>query len=230
MAVKKTTPKAKASAAKSSVKTVKSLEVNEVVKNAQPTKPNKLYVVLAVVILLLGLGLYFGRGLFVAAVVNGQPISRLEVVRETEKQKGKDTLSTLVRNTLVEQEAQKQKVIVSDKEVEDEIKKYEQTMAKQGQKLDEVLAMQQMTRSDLQRLVRLNKLVTKIVGKDVVVTDKEVDAYIVKNKDLFPEGQDEAKLKKDTKEGLMQEKISEKIKAWLADLEKKAKVIYFVQY
>ncbi len=193
-------------------------------------KAKKLYVVFVLVIVALGLGLYYLRGLFVAAVVNGQPISRLEVVREAEKQKGKDTLNSLVRNNLIQQEAARNKASVSDKEVSDEIKRLEGVMAKQGQKLDDVLTTQAMTRDDLKKLIRLDKLVSKMVAKDVQVSDSEVAAYIEKNKDVLPQGEDQAKLKKDVMETLKQQKTSEKVRAWLADLEKRAKVIYFVQY
>src|SRR5688572_16109970 len=58
--------------------------------------------------LLLGLAvlvsLYFLRGVFVAATVNGKPISRLALVKELEKQNGKETLNSLVTKELIFQE------------------------------------------------------------------------------------------------------------------------------
>ncbi len=217
---------------KSSATMKNSLPTHSSVKNtsSKSVKSKKLYVTFIVVIAILGLGLYYMRGMFVAAVVNGQPISRLEVVKETEKQKGKETLAALVRNNLIQQEAAKNKVSVSDKEVGDEIKRLEGVMSKQGQKLDDALAMQAMTRDDLKKLIRLDKLVSKMVSKDVRVSDEEVSAYIEKNKDVLPKDADEAKMKSDVKESLRQQKTSEKVRTWLADLEKRAKVIYFVQY
>lgn len=193
-------------------------------------KVKKSYVILVLVIVALGALLYLLRGLFVAAVVNGQPISRVEILSQAEKQGGKQTLTTLVRNALIEQEAKKQNVSVSDKEVNDEVKKLEETLSKQGQKLDQVLSIQGMTKEDLNKLIRLDKLVTKMVGKDVKVTDKEVDAYIEQNKELLPKDQKEEDLKKSVKEQLRQQATNQKVKVWLEDLQKKAKIIYFVQY
>lgn len=178
---------------------------------------------------LLGLLFYF-RGLFIAAVVNGQPISRLSVVRETEKQAGKQTINNLVRNSLIEQEARKQNVTVTDKEIDDEIKKVEGTLSKQGQKIDQVLAMQGLTREDLRKLIRLDKLVSKMVGKDVKVGDKEIDDYIEKNRESLPQDQTEEQLRKSVSDTLRQQKLNQNVQSWLADLQKKAKIQYFIQY
>lgn len=126
----------------------------------------KPYIFFALGIIALGALIYLGRGLFVAAVVNGQPISRISVIQEAEKQSGRQALDTLVRNTLIEQEARKANVSVSQEELDAEIKKVEDTFSKQGQKLDDVLAMQGLTRADLEKLLRLEILVGKIVGSN----------------------------------------------------------------
>ena len=203
-------------------------ETTHTTSNDQP-KFRRSYVALIIIILLVGVGLYYYRGLFVAAVVNGQPISRLEVIRQTEQQSGKSTLDTLERNALIEQEAKKQNVIVSDKEVSDEITKLQGNLKSQGQSMDQVLAAQGMSQDDLRHLIRLDKLVQKMVGKDVRVTDKEVNDYIDKNKASLP-ASDETTLKKQVKAQLLQQKTNDKVRTWLADLQKKANIVQFVQY
>lgn len=241
-ATKKAPAKKTTAKPKTSVKTraqVQSLAVEEPkvtstpTKTEQPSKPmkvKKVYVIGVLVILVVAALLYLGRGLLVAAVVNGQPISRVEVVQESEKQTGKQALDSLVRNALIEQEARKQNVTVSDQEVDAEVKKVEGSLSKQGQKLDQVLEMQGMTREDLRKLMRLNKLLEKIVGKDVKVTDKDIDSYIEKNKDTLPENQDEKQLRASVKDRLQQQMLSEKVQAWLQGVQGKANVMYFVQY
>ncbi|HZE87786.1 MAG TPA: SurA N-terminal domain-containing protein [Methylomirabilota bacterium] len=229
----KTTKKiTKKAAPKTSAKTrtqVQSLAVTTS-PNTQTRPVRKSLLIAVAVIIILGALLYAGRGLFVAAIVNGQPISRLSIVKEAEKQSGKQALDTMIRNILVEQEARKANVTVNDKEVDDEIKNVETNITKQGQKLDQVLAMQGMTRDDLRKLIRLNKLVGKIVGKDVKVADKEIDDYIATNKDSLPQGQSDAQLRASVKNRLQQEKLNQKVSQWVQSLQSKAKVIYFVQY
>lgn len=186
--------------------------------------------IISVAILLVGVLIYLGRGLLVAAVVNGQPISRMSLVQEAEKQSGKQALSGLIRNVLVEQEAGKQKVKVTEKQIDDQIKTVEKNLNKQGQNLEQVLALEGMTKADLRKVIRLDLLVTKMVEKDVVVSDKEVSDYIEKNRDIMPKDQNESQLKKTVAERLKQQKLSQKAQEWLADLEKKAKVVKFVNY
>lgn len=193
-------------------------------------KIKKSYVILLVTVVVLGLLLWFFRSLFVAATVNGQPISRLSVVREAEKQSGSQVLSMLVRNTLIEQEAKKQNVTVSEKEVDDQIKKLESNLQKQGQKLDQALKMQGMTREDLRKIIRLDQMVSKMVGKDINITDKQVNEYIEKNKDALPQGQNEAQLKTSVKEQLRQQQLNEKVRTWLEKLQKDAKINKLVGY
>lgn len=211
-------------------------EVTQKVETKQPGqnpagfKIKRSYVILVAAFILVGALLYYFRGVFVAAVVNGQPISRLEIIQEAEKQTGKQALNTQVRNLLIEQEARKQNVTVSEKEIDDEIKKVEGTLAQQGQKLDQVLQLQGMTKEDLRKLIKLDKLVGKMVGKEVKVTDKEVADYIEQNKEMLPQDQSEEQTKKSVAERLKQEKLNEKVKTWLENLQKNANTVYFVQY
>ncbi|HEX8932145.1 MAG TPA: SurA N-terminal domain-containing protein [Patescibacteria group bacterium] len=233
--VKKVTKKA---APKTSVKVQNQVQSAAVVeKSTKSAKNEKMsfkmrrsYLILAIVIVVLGILLYAGRGLFVAAVVNGQPISRLSIIQETEKQSGKQALETIVRNTLIEQEARRENVSVSDAEVNGELKKVEAQVAQQGQKLDDVLVMQGMTRQDLIKILKLNLLIRKMIGNDVKVSDQEVSDYLTKNKDMLPQGQSDDQLKKLAVDRIKQDKLNEKTRTWLTDLQTKAKIIYFVQY
>lgn len=252
-APKKTAPKAKPATKATTKSTVKtSAKTTTPVKNnaietkpkaqttAQPetktatpkqsVKVKRAYLLLALAIVAIGALLYFGRSLFVAAVVNGQPISRYEIVTTAEKQSGKQALTTQVRYTLIEQEAKKQNVTVTDQEAEAEVKKIEDSVTKQGQDFEQVLALQGMTREDAKKALTLELKMKKMVGKDIKVSDKEVNDYFEKNKEMLPQDENEADLKKSIAERLKQEKLAEKLRVWLEDLEKKANVIYFVQY
>jgi foldase protein PrsA len=193
-------------------------------------KVHKITVVIALLIILIGIGLYYGRGFIVAAVVNGQPISRLSIIQETEKASGRQAMASLIRNVLVEQEARKQDLTVSESEIDKQIKTIEDNLAKQGQKLDQMLALEGITRNDLRRIIKIDLYVTKLVEKDINVTDKQVDEYIEKNSALLPQDLKEDELKKMAREQLRKEQLAQKAQAWLAELEKKANVVKFVEF
>lgn len=235
---RRTAKKTAKSSVKSYARKVKEMEISAKSPSSRvehkiggtAVKVHKSSLIIAAIIVLLGMLLYFGRGFVVAAVINGQPISRIAVLAETEKQSGRQVLTTLIRNALIEQEAKKQNVVPLEKEIDDQIRKIEKNLSKQGQKIDQVLALEGMTREDLRRIIRLDLLVSKMVGKDIKIIDKDITDYIEKNKDILPRDQSESQLRQTVRERLKQQQISQKAQEWLADLEKKAKIVKFVNY
>lgn len=185
--------------------------------------------ILPVGIFIVAVLIWLFRDQVVVATVNGQPITRLAVVSELEKKDGKTVLDSMVTESLILQEAKKRGVSVSDAEVNSETSKIEKSITSQGQSLDMVLAQQGMNRSDLNKQVKLQLLLKKMVG-NVSVTDKEVTDYIAQNKDSLPQSTDEAQLKSQVKAQLEQQKIGEKIQTFVASLQSKAKINYLHNY
>lgn len=179
-----------------------------------------------IVIAVLLLGTF--KHLFVVASVNGQQISRLSLIAELERKDGRAVLENMVTENLILQEAKKKKINIGQDEVNSEITKIEKSVTDQGQNLDMLLAQQNMSRDDLKRQVEIQLILRKMVGEQKA-TDKEVDDYIEKNKESMPEGTDPATAKAQIKQQLEQQKLSEKIQAFVADLQKNAKINYFIQ-
>src|SRR3989337_2397944 len=100
------------------------------------------YTVLTIFLALLGVLLYFSKSLFFAALVGGKPITRLELVKELEKQSGKQTLESLITKKLIFGEAQKEGVAITNQDVQAEIEKIEKTVETQGSTLDAALSVQ----------------------------------------------------------------------------------------
>lgn len=187
-------------------------------------------VFIGLIVVILAVAVFLLKGLFIAALVNGQPITRLSIVRGLEKQGGKQALSSSVNEILILQEAKKKNIEVSQKEVDNEVKKIEDSLKKQGQNLDSALAVQGMTRQDLLTQLKLRSLVEKLLADKIKVTDKEVADYIEKNKDTFPAEMKEDEIKKGVEEQLKQQKMASASQEWLTNLQKNAKLNYFVNY
>ena len=226
---KATTPRRRPIAA---AKTVESEMPTKTTSHQAPMafKIKKSYVIALVVAVALAAIVYYGKSLFVVALVNGQPITRMSIVSQLEKQGGKQVLNISVTKMLIEQEAKKKNVSVPQKDIDAELKKTETSLATQGQTLDQALAAQGMTRADYADQVRLQLVIQKLVGKDIVVSDKEVSDYLEQNKSTIPEGSDMEQIKVSVKEQLKQQKLSAKIQSWIADLQKNAKITYFLNY
>ena len=206
----------------------KVVEVSKVSKGIPPyLKQPKFFIPLIIVLLILG---FLLKGLFIVALVNGQPITRLALIQELEKQGGKQTLSALVNQTLILQEAKKKKIEVSQEEIDRSAKQIEESLKSQGQDLNTALAMQGLTRQDFLMQLKLRNLVEKLLADKIEVTDKEVTEYIEKNKETLPTDLKEEEIKKGVREQLKQQKLASKSQEWLTGLAKSAKINYFVNY
>ncbi len=204
-------------------------QYSEVENKEVAKKPlNKLYLIPAVLLILAGLLFYF-KGLFVAATVNGQPIARTTIISELEKQGGKRALESVITKTLIMQEANKRKITVSQKELDEEAAKIKKSIEAQGQSLDAMLAAQGMTKQDYINEVRLQKLLQKMVG-EVKVTDAEIEKFMATNQQMMTEETNKEELKKNLRQSLEQEKLNQEYQKFIENLKKSAKINYFVTY
>lgn len=199
-------------------------------------KVRRLYIVIAlIVIALIGLAVYYRR-LFVVAVVNGQPITRLAYINETDSvylqdqrvTAGKQAMNQLVTKTLLEQEAKRRHISVSDKEVQDEVANTRKMLQKQDQKLEDALALQGDSLPAYEDRIRTQKLIQKLIG-NVTVSDKEIDDYINQNKSSLPTDLSESDLRSQVKQTLVSQKSNEKLQSLIQSLQQKAKVTYYIQ-
>lgn len=194
----------------------------------QYVKNPRLWVGAAVVVV--AILLYVYKGLFIAATVNGQPISRLAVVSQLEQQGGKQELDTLIAENLVLQEAKKRNITIPQSQINGEVATIENQLKGQGTTLDAALAARGMSRNDLVQQMEIQDLLNKMVGSSVTVTDAQIQSYIDQNKDSLPQGLSGADLKAQVKSQLEQQELQSKTQAFLANLQKNAKVTYFVNY
>ncbi len=186
--------------------------------------------ILIPVVLLVAVVIFYFKGLFIAAVVNGKPISRLSVIHQLEKEGGKQVLDNLVVNNLILQEANKEKVTVTSTEVSGQVNKITENLKTSGQSLDTALSSQGMTKKDLEDQVKLQILVQKMASKDISVADKDAQDYFDKNKSSYPKGTKFESVKDQIKSDLQQQKMNQAIQSWIANLKSKAKINYFVSY
>jgi len=186
-------------------------------------------VVLVVAAIILG-GVYYFKSLFVAATVNGTPISRLSIVQELEKKAGKNILDTMITKKLIEDEVKNQGVIVKSEDIDSEIKKIEAQVVAQGGTLEQALAGQGMTEADLREQITINKELEQILGDKLLVSDEEVDQYLSTNKILPTTGVSSDDLKNQTREQLKGQKFNKEAAQLIDDLRAKAVINYYTQY
>jgi len=187
----------------------------------------RLLIVVLVLILILAL-VYFSRRYLIAVTVNDKFISRLAVLNKLEKQGGKKILETMITQVLIQQEAEKRKIIVNQKDIDGEMKKIEANVSSQGSTLDQALQTQGMTKNDLTEEIKIQLMLQKMAGNDIKISDKEIDDFINANKNQ--QGFDKEIPKEQVATQLKQQKLQQKMQSFITDLKAKAKINYFVSY
>lgn len=168
---------------------------------------------------ILALLIYYGYKFSVLAWVDQTPVTRFQLYQELDKKYGKDLREQLITETLINNEAKKQGVVISQDELDSQIKKIEEQQGGKD-KLDQILTLQGMSRQDLDTQIRYQLLIEKMFGKDVTVADNEIKDYIDKNKDQFPDFSDDessesAKVKTGVADLLKRQKIGQSFNDWL---------------
>lgn len=198
--------------------------------NLKFKKPKPLVIAVGAAVILIIIALVFAKGLFVAATVNGSPISRWSVIKELEKQGGKQALESIIDKKLIETEINKQKITVIKEEVDGEIKKIEEQVATQGGTLDQALAQQGMTKEKLVEQITTQKKLERLLADKVAVTDAEIDAYIKDSKATLPKDMKMEDFRKKIGDQLKQQKFQTEAQKWVSDLTASAKIKYYVNY
>ncbi|MFC1710032.1 SurA N-terminal domain-containing protein [Patescibacteria group bacterium] len=202
----------------------KSESLAEVKKNP---KKNRI-VILLVAVFLITLFFVLNYNIFVAATVNGVPITRLSVIKELEKQGGSQVLDSIVVEKLILQEGSKQGIEISDEKIEEEIKVIEEQLVAQGMDLEQALSLQGQTIVDLKKNVRTRLIMEQLLGDKVSVADEEISTFYEENKDFYPEGTALEDLKEDIKGQIIQQKLAEQYETFIQELRDTAKINLFV--
>jgi hypothetical protein len=193
------------------------------------TRRNIIIASIVLFILLVGGLAWFNKGLLFAAVVNGEPISRLSVIEQLEKASGKNALDTIINKKLINDEAAKQGIIVSDEEAASEMKIIENQIIAQGGTLAQALAMQGLTQDEFKSQIILQKKLEKMLADKLQVSDAEIAQYITDNKIEVPKGL-EATYNEQVKQQIYQQKLNAAAGTFVDSLKAKAKIQYFVNY
>jgi hypothetical protein len=181
-----------------------------------------------VVLFIITLGVYLAtRGYIVAAMVEGKPIFAWDVNRAVMSRYAAQTLESMISERLIAETAQKQNVVITKSDVDSKINDLVKSLGS-GVSIDDLLKYQGVKRAEFESQVKLQLAVEKILGKDIAITESDIDDYIAKNRDTLT-ATDEASMREEAKQTIFSQKMSEKIQPWFADLKEKAKITRFLK-
>lgn len=212
------------------------INMKKIIKNIQKFLKSKMgkFSIGIVIILVIGGLLYFGKAFFIAALVNGKPVSRISVIRELEKQSGKTTLDSLIEKDLILQEAKNNNVKVTDDQINKEIDNIKNLLTQQKTTLDAALASKGMTMNELREQIVIQKSVEAMLLSKIQISDAEVKDFFDKNLQYFKDNISKtvtlAEATAQIKDQIFQQKMSAEYSTWIEGLKSKAKVLRFVNY
>jgi foldase protein PrsA len=139
--------------------------------------------ILVIVALVVGLG--FSKQETIASV-EGEEISKDELYDVLVKQYGAAALSALIDNKIIEMEADKEKITVSAKEIEDEYKAYVDSYGGE-EALSTALEQSGISKDDLKMEIENYFKLEKLLEPRIEITQEELKTYFDENKESFTE-------------------------------------------
>lgn len=161
------------------------------------------------------------------ATVDGNKITKDDLYNALVVGYGKDTLNTLISNKIVELEAKKRNIKVTDEEIQKELEVLYQQYGNEDtlkQQLKASGSSFDALKKDIVQYLKTKKLIEPTIK----ISDEEISAYFEQNKKSFAQaGKKEATLednKEAIKEALLTQKLQTEFPVWLEKKKTEYKV------
>lgn len=186
-------------------------------------KSRNFYIILLVLgILILAI---YKKSYFIAAMVNGMPITNLELQSQLNKQFRTQTLNQLVNEKIIIDEARKGAAIPTAAEIDSKIMEVEKNVGGK-EVLDSLLAQQGQTKDSLRNQIRIQLAISKLYEKEATVSAEEVSQFLEQNKQALV-ATDSAGQEKEAYEAIRNQKLSQVFSQKFQDLKTRAKIQIF---
>lgn len=189
--------------------------------NYRPSKRSYLILLVAGILLLA----MFKKSWFIAAMVNGMPITNLELQTKLNQQFRGQILNQLVNEKIILDEARKGGSIPNETEIDKKIAELETNVGGK-ETLDALLSQQGQTRETLKNQIRIQLAINKLYEKEATVSADEVAKFIEENKNQL-RATDSASQEKEAEDILKQQKLSQIFNQKFGELKQKAKIQIF---
>lgn len=158
------------------------------------------------------------------ATVNGEKITRDELADRLIKQSGKEVLDQMITEKLINQEAKKKGINITEAEINKKIEEVKKQFPDE-KTFQSQLAANNLTLDNLKEQIKLQLIIEKALKGKVKVTDKEIKSYYEENKNTFFKGKKFEEVKDQIKEELEYQTLSFQVQSWVEGLKKKAKIV-----
>ncbi len=186
-------------------------------------KSKSFYIILVILgILLLSI---YKKSWFVAALVNGIPLTNIELQSELNRQYRTQTLNQLINEKIILDEARKGAAIPTETEIDNKIAELEKNVGGKDT-LDNLLTQQGQTREGLRDQIKVQLAITKLYSNEATVSAEEVAKFLEENKEALV-ASDSAGQEKEAYEALKNQKLSQIFSQKFQELRNRAKIQIF---
>lgn len=186
-------------------------------------KSKTIYVILIIAGLLL-LAVY-KKSWFIAATVNGSPITNLDLQMRLNREFRTQILNQLINERIILNEAVKNNVVVSDADINKKISEIEASVGG-ADALNAMLTQQGQSRDTIRQQIKLQLAIEKLYAKDATISAEEVTKFIETNKDQL-RATDSAGQQKESYDALRNQKITQTFSQKFQELRTQAKIQLF---
>ena len=175
--------------------------------------------------LALGFFIFKNKSLFLPAIVNGSPITGIELMSKLNRDFGSQTLENMINEKIILGEAGKKNALPTKQEIEEKIAEIEQQFGG-SESFNGLLAAQGETRAGLEGQMKIQLAIEKMYSSEATASSEEIDEYIKTNKAIMT-ATDSAAQRLEAEKALKQQKISEVFRTKFDELKKAASVKIF---
>ncbi|MBI2040146.1 SurA N-terminal domain-containing protein [Candidatus Microgenomates bacterium] len=194
------------------------------IPNLQNFKSSKkFYVILLIVgVLLLAM---LKKDWFIAALVNGSPITNLELQMKLNQQFRTQTLNQMINEKIILDEAAKNNATPTEAEINNKISELEKSVGG-TQVFDSLLSQQGQNRDSIRSQIKVQLSIEKLYLNEATISAQEVEQFLSNNKDQL-QATDSAGQIKEVENILKQQKLSQIFNQKFQELRQKAKIQIF---
>lgn len=120
----------------------------------------------------------------VVARINNEAITKNELYEILVKQNGEEALNSLISDRIINLEAKKQSITISQEEMQKEL---DEVIAQSGgqEQFELTLKMYGYSQEDIKQNIEMNLKINKLLESDITITEEEMAVYFEENKDTF---------------------------------------------
>lgn len=148
-------------------------------------KSKKFYLIIAVLItvIIISASIFYSQGQVVARI-NDETISKEDLYNLLVEQNGQTALDTLIDQSIIKQEAAKQKIVISEQTIDKEIEELEQSYGSE-EEFNTALTTYGTTLEQVKEDLAVSLMVEKLLEPEISITEEEMKTYFEEHKEEF---------------------------------------------